>query len=237
MRKLICGVIATSAMLALTGGAVAQAPEGALNVTASPSKAGTKKKPKSVKLGIDLTVNKPQTTVRYIDLALPKGLKFSGKGFKRCSIATLEAEDGGPSECPRGSSAGSKGSATAVAGTAPLRFTIEPFVLSKTSLVFWVAGDGNSVNAPLVGKITKSGRNMRIEIDAALRQPAPGLDASLTGIQATFSGKRGTNAIVSSTGCTGRKWNVTGKFSFTERADLAPVPSPLTLAATAKCRK
>ena len=52
----------------------------------------------------------PGTTVEIIDVLLPKGVKFSGKGLKKCNVEDLIAA--GISGCPAGSKAGPKGTAT-----------------------------------------------------------------------------------------------------------------------------
>ncbi len=55
---------------------------------------------------------------------------------------------------------------------------------------------------------------MTISIPQELRQPG-GLDATLTGISQTFSGKAKKNYIVSSTKCPKGGWKVGSKFTFT----------------------
>ena len=166
------------------------------DATVSPSNAGTPQNPKNTTLGFDVTLDKPGTTVEFIDLGLPRGLKISGKGLKRCSVNTLATQ--GPSGCPAGSKAGPTGDATATLGTGPgasqLVFTVSPFVLDSNTLVFYVAseaGTGIAVQSPITGEITGKGRKLRIRIPQELRQPVPGVDASLTSLDQTFKGKVG----------------------------------------------
>ena len=245
MRKLLMGALAVSASVAVVAGgaAVAQTPESTFTATVSPSDAGTKKKPKNTKLGFKVTLNKPGTTVEFIDLALPAGLKLSGKGLKTCSVDTLAAE--GPTGCPSGSAAGPTGSATALLGAAgpsqsTLIFEVSPFVLDSNTLVFYVAsesGSGVAVQSPITGEITAKGRKLRIRIPQELRQPVPGVDASLTSLDQTFTGKAGKKYLVSSTGCKNRKHKFTGALTFTNRADGAAVPPPVALATSTSCKK
>ena len=69
------------------------------------------------------------------------------------------------------------------------------------------------------GEITNSGRKMAITIPAELRKPG-GLDATLTGINQTFSGKSKKNYIVSSTSCPKGGWKFGGNLVFaTDRVD------------------
>jgi hypothetical protein len=238
LRKLLMGAIVASATLAFAANAYAQ--ESTFSAKATPTKVGTKKKPKNTSLNFNVTLNKPNTTVEFIDLALPKGLAISGKGLKKCSIDTLAAQ--GPSGCPSGSKAGPTGSATALLGPTAqqLNFDVTPFVLDSNTLVFYVAseqGTGVSVQSPITGEITNSGRKLRIRIPIELRQPVPGLDASLTSLNQTFSGKVGKKYVVSSTDCKNKKHKFTGSLIFGQRADGAPVPASVPLKTTAKCSK
>jgi hypothetical protein len=243
LRKLLIGAVAASATFAIAAGAIAQTPESTFTAKISPKDAGTTKNPKNTTLQFGVTLNRPGTTVEFIDLALPRGLKLSGKGLKHCSVDTLAAE--GPSGCPSGSKAGPTGTATALLGPAgpsqqQLNFEVSPFVRDSNSFVFYVAsetGAGIAVQSPITGEITSKGRKLRIRIPQELRQPVAGVDASLTSLNQTFKGKIGKKYVVSSTGCKNKKHKFTGKLTFTTRADGAPVPPPVPLATSAKCSK
>ena len=114
--------------------------------------------------------------------------------MKRCSVDTLAFE--GPAGCPSGSKAGPDRLGNRAARrrpAAPLNFDVSPFVLDNNTLVFYVAseaGTGIAVQSPITGEITGKGRKLRIRIPQELRQPVPGVDASLTGLNQTFKGKR-----------------------------------------------
>jgi hypothetical protein len=243
LRKLLLGAVAASVTLAVAAGAIAQTPESTFTAKVSPTKAGTSTKPKNTTLGFGVTLDKPGTTVEFIDLALPKTLKLSTKGLKHCTIDTLVAS--GPSGCPSGSKAGAPGTATALLGPAgpsqsELHFVVTPFVLSTNTLVFYVASDSGSgvaVQSPITGNITSKGRKLRITIPKELRQPVPGVDASLTSLNQSFAGKVGTHYLVSSTGCVKKKHKFTGKLTFGQRADGAAVPPAVPLSTSARCSK
>jgi len=243
LRKLFMGAVVASVSLAVAAGAVAQDPSSTFKAKVSPSNAGTKAKPKNTGLNFDVTLNRPGTTVEYIELNLPKGLKISGKGLKTCSVDTLAAE--GPTGCPSGSKAGPSGRATALLGPAGpsqsnLIFVVTPFVLNANTLVFYVAseaGSGLAVQSPITGAITNKGRKLRIRIPQELRQPVPGVDASLTSLNQTFSAKAGNKYLVSSVGCKKRKHKFTGSLIFTGRADGAVVPPAVSLKTSTRCSK
>jgi hypothetical protein len=238
LRKLLTGAAVASVSLAVVvAAASAQDPDVVFTAKASPAKAGTKQKPKNTTLSFDMQVDKPGTTVEFIDLTLPKALKLSGKGLGNCTMEDLESQ--GPAACSN-DKAGPKGTASAVfgPGNQPLRFTVEPFVQDSNTLLFYIAsapGEEVQVQAPIAGEITRKGRKLRITIPLSLRQPAPGLDASLTGLNQLFSRKKGKRFLVSSTGCKGGKHAFTGKLTFSERADQAPVPPPSRSKGTARC--
>jgi hypothetical protein len=238
LRKLLMGAVIASATFALAGGAVAQVSNGdaTFDATLKKAKVGTPENPKSHTLRTVVTVNKPKTTVETIDLKLSAGLKFSGKGFPKCSEATIRNN---PADCPAGSKAGPLGSASArlEPGDVALPFDVTPYVAGKNLFLFDVDSTTIDIRDILEGKITNEGRNLRITIPLALRQPLPGLDATLTGIDATFSGKKGDHAIVSSTKCKNGKFTVTGVLGFSARQDNAPVPAPETLKDKVKCTK
>lgn len=242
MRKLLTVAIAATATLALTtaGIAAVAAPndaEATLTATASPTKAGTKKKPKNVKLGFKLDVDKPGTTVEVIEVLLPKGTKFSGKGFKKCNVDDLVQL--GISACPSGSKAGPKGSANAAVGPqgAPLNLDVYPFVENANTLAFYLSQVQGPLQTVVHGKITNSGRKMSITIPQELRKPG-GLDATLTGLDQTFSGKSKKNYIVSSTSCPKGGWKFGGNLVFaTDRLDGTPAPGDELRESTVKCKK
>jgi hypothetical protein len=240
LRKLITVAVAATATLALATGAIAQQndSQATLTVTVSPTKAGTAKNPRNVKLGFNSKVDIPKTTVGTIEILLPKGVKFSGKGLKKCNAEDLAAL--GITACPAGSKAGPKGTAGAAieaGGTrTPLNFDVYPFVQNNTTFMFYLSLQGGELQSIVFGKITNKGRKMTITIPQELRQPN-GLDATLTGLDQTFTGKVGKNYAVSSTKCPSGGWKFGSKLTFSPRVDGTPVPAPESREAKVKCKK
>jgi glucose/arabinose dehydrogenase len=240
LRKLITVAVAATATLALATGAIADPndSEATLTVTASPTKAGTAKNPRNVKLGFKTKVDKPKTTVGTIDVLLPRGVKFSGKGLKKCNAEDLAAI--GITACPAGSKVGPKGTANAAveagATTTPLNFDVHPFVQNNTTFMFYLSLQGGELQSIVFGKITNKGRKLTIEIPQALRQPG-GIDATLTGLNQTFSGKVGKRYVVSSTKCPKGGWKFGSKLTFSPRVDGTPVPGPEAREDKVRCRR
>ena len=213
MRKTLIAALTALTALALAAVAIAQTPP-SIDVTAtiSPTKAGTKAKPKSEK--VNLTINnsrESKTSASKIEISFPKTLKLSTKGLKTCSVAKLDSQ--GKANCPRGSAAG-VGTADALVNPqsdspASLKFNVTTFVAGKNLLAFYLEQQGNDsgVQQALPAKITTVkgsrvfGQKLTISIPANLQQPAPGVYSTLIQIKNSLGLKSGANALIKSIGC------------------------------------
>jgi hypothetical protein len=246
LRKYL--IVALAAVLSIAVASVALAANAAPDVTAtlSPSKAGTKKKPKNASLKLFVKNNQNDATVDTITVNIGKQVKLSGKGFKYCSASTLNTQglkdaSGNPT-CPAGSKAGG-GTAHAVVGPghAPVAFTVDAFVGSKSSIIFYTQQVApGTVRKALVGKVTKGsgkfGSKLTIKIDEDLQQPAPSVYSSLVDLQTTIKAKTGKHYLVSSTGCKSKKHNFGVKFNFNPNSTFPAVGSTEGTT-TSKCKK
>jgi hypothetical protein len=239
LRKLLTGAVVASASLAIVAGAIAQAPaEGTFTAAATPSNAGTAKKPKNTKLSLSTSVTTENATADKIVIKLPKQLRFSGKGFKRCDEAAAFAR-----ECPAGSAAGPKGVANALTGSwsdpakTALTFDVYPYVEDSNTFLFYLDDRGSPYANVVKGEITNNGSTITIVLHEGVRQPVAGLDASLVSIQQTFSGKRKGKYIVSSVGCKKKKWTIRGTITFAQRADGYAPPGTMNKSSNVRCSK
>ena len=214
MRKTLIAALTALTALALAAVAIAQTPPPSIDVTAtiSPSKAGTKKKPKSEKLNLLIDNNRDsKTSASKIEISFPKTLVLSTKGLKTCSVAKLDAQ--GKASCPRASVAG-LGTANALVNPtsdnpASLKFNVTTYVAGTNLLAFYLEQQGNDsgVQQALPAKITTVsgsktyGQKITISIPANLQQPAPGVYSTLIQIKNSLGLKSGTNALVKSIGC------------------------------------
>ena len=213
MRKSLAAVVAVPTVLVMATVAFAQNPAPSIDVTAtvSPSKAGTKKKPKSEKL--NLTINnsrESKTSASKIEISIPKSMKLSTKGLKTCSVSKLDSQ--GKASCPKGSLAG-LGTADALVNPAspnpaPLKFNVSTFVAGKNLLAFYLEQQGtdSGVQQALPAKITSVkhkvyGQRLTINIPANLQQPAPGVYSTLIQIKNSLGLKSGDHALLTSIGC------------------------------------
>ncbi len=93
MKKILIAVLAAlTAFAAVVSVTNAQtAPEGGadLTVSVSPTKAGKKKKPKPVKVSLNLINEDSSQTADGIEIRMAKQIKVSTKGLKKCSAARL----------------------------------------------------------------------------------------------------------------------------------------------------
>jgi hypothetical protein len=242
LRKYLVVALAAMLSIAVAAVAVAQDPSTAPDVTAtiSPSKAGTKKKPKNVSLKLFVKNNKTDATVDTITVNLGKQLKLSGKGFKYCTAETLNTQ--GKAACPSGSKAGG-GTAHAVVGPgrSPVSFTVDAYVGAKNKIIFYTQQPPpGTIRKGLVGTVSKAsgkyGSKIVIKIDDDLQQPAPSVFSGLVDLRTTIKGKRGKHYLVSSTGCKKKKHNVGVKFSFAPNATF-PATGSISGDASAKCKK
>ena len=214
MRKPLIAALTALMALALTAVAIAQNPAPSIDVTAtvSPTKAGTKKKPKSEKVNLTIINSKEsKTSASKIEITFPANLKLSTKGLKTCSVSKLDNQ--GKASCPKGSLAG-LGTAEALlnptsANPAPLKFNVSTFVAGKNLLAFYLEQQGtdSGVQQALPAKITKVrgnkvfGQKLTINIPENLQQPAPGVYSALIQIKNSLGLKSGKHALVKSIGC------------------------------------
>ena len=238
MRKYLIAAIAALAALAMATVAVAQSGDVTATTTVSPTKSGTKKKPKSIKITTLVQNNVPNTTAAKIEIDFPKTVKISGKGLTSCKLSAIQAN--GPSACPSKSKAGT-GLSHAVVGPdrIPLNFDVTAFVGGKNLVIFYIKQQGGTVSKALSGKISKGSggfaQKLVITIPPDLQQPAPGLYAALVDLKSTLQLKKGKYALISSVGCKNKKHKFGAKLTFAPNPAQPPKPSA-TGSSTAKCR-
>ena len=102
---------------------------------------------------------------------------------------------------------------------APLKFKVVP-VVGKNQLLFVLSGPANAV---LHGKI--SGKKMTISITTELQQPAPNAYSALLDLSTELSKKKGSKALITSTGCTSKKHKIGVSIGFVGTRTRRP-PAP-----------
>jgi hypothetical protein len=239
LRKFLIAAIAALASIALASVAIAQDSDITATTKLTPSKAGTKKKPKPAKVTTFIKNNIQGTTAKTIEIDFPKTVKISGKGLTACKLSAIQAN--GPTACPAKSKAGT-GLSHAVVGPdrIPLNFDVTAFVGGKNLVIFYIKQQGGTVSKALQGKISKGpgkfAQKLVITIPPDLQQPAPGLYAALTDLQSTLFLKKGKHSLISVNGCKKKKHTFGNKLTFAPN----PTPPPKSSASgtsTAVCKK
>jgi hypothetical protein len=234
MKKLVV------AALGLAVGAVAlvAAPSGAQDppvttVTAeakvTPAKPGTKKKPRGVKLKVDVHWDTPgdveKPVVQKATVMFPKGSKYNGGKFPKCSANTMARK--GINGCPKGSIMG-KGSAVAYADTVMTYPKITVVNGGRKSVYLWtVMTNPARVQAPVPGKITKAGGKFAYKLELTVPrslQIVAGVPIALK----DFSISAGKQDWLATTGCPGGEWPFEGETFFDNGTSS-------TFASSAKC--
>jgi hypothetical protein len=202
-------LVATAATLALGTAGIAYAQDTAPSIEAtgsgSPSKAGTKSKPKAVTFKLDVKNNAAaKTTAKSIKITFPSTIKVSTKGLDQCKISD-DALIADRSKCKKAFAGKGKASANLnpfSTTPSPLSFDVQPLV-GKNEILFLLSG---SADAVLHGKI--KGRTMTIEITPELQQPVPNVYSALNELGATIKKTKGKNSLISATGCKKKKHTV-----------------------------
>jgi hypothetical protein len=200
MKKL--AIVATGALaLAGLGVGVSSAVTPTLGISAkvTPTKHGTKKKPKKVKLVIKLsTTPNPADQPFAADstvVHLAKELAFNGKALKQCSSTQVASDD---TKCPKGSKVGFGTAAGVALGlTENLKVTAYNGPGGK-KLELLVDGQSPlAIHSVIEGVLSKDsglyGNKLTVAIPPDLQQPAPGAYATLEEFDTTInaiSGKK-----------------------------------------------
>jgi hypothetical protein len=235
MRKLTFTAGVAAAAIGAVGVAQAVTPATSIKTSVSPTKHGTKKKPRNVKLNVEL-ITQPgpndgpfatKTTVVHFD----KNLKLGGKYLKACSADKVRSNN---TACPKGSKVGS-GSATGVALGLTENLTVTAYNGPRgNKLELLVDGTAPlAIHEVIEGKLQsdkgKFGQKLVVAIPDTLQQPAPGAFATLTDFKTSVKGTGSKKRpYVGLTGCTKKKLNFQADFVFTDG-------STSTASTTAKC--
>jgi hypothetical protein len=234
LRKYL--IVATAALTVLAFAAVssAQTPAATMDVSVTPKKAGTKRKPKNSQIDLKIANGDPKRTLSRLTVTLPKTFKLSTSGLTTCDEAELELN--GPAACPKASRVG-KGIAHALVGVngtvppTPLTFDVTPIVLGPKHIGFDLAGRELPIHVLAPG--TLSGRKLIIDVPLAAQQPATDVWAGLVDLQTTLKAKKGTRYLASTVGCKKKKHAFSAVLTFADNG--VSEPGDLTVKASSKC--
>jgi hypothetical protein len=242
VKKLALVALTVTTAFACVAVALAQtAPTITSTFKITPSKAGTKKKPKNGLVNTVFNVNaESESTLKRIEYTIPKGVKLDGTGFPTCSDEYIAAN--GDEGCPKGSKVGT-GAATALLGPqkSQLNFDVEVYAAGPKALTLYLKTSLFTIPIPA----TIVGQKVAFDIPERVQSPVNGLYSYVTSvtanlgrqtaIPATTKVKGKTRYFASVIGCTG------GKHTGAVKAFLANNPNPpsvpfISATATSKCK-
>jgi hypothetical protein len=226
MRKVALLATTLVAAVGMTSPALAVNADQGLDISISPTKAGTKKKPANVKLKVTTTTTPKDATAfatRQAVIHFDKNLVFNPGKFKACTAATVQSNE---SSCPSGSKVGS-GSAVGTAIGQTSNLTVSAYNGSGGKLLLHVTAAtplqiDSVITASLKTDTGKYGKKLVVPIPDNLQQPVPGVFATLkqfiTTVKATSKGV----PYVGLAGCpSSKKLSFKGDFTFTDGTSLS----------------
>jgi hypothetical protein len=236
MRKLTLTAAVAVTAIGAVGIAQAVTPTTAIKASVSPTKKGTKKKPRNVKLNVELitqpTPGEPSFATSRTVVHFDRNIRFDGKHLKSCSKAQVQADD---TKCPKASRVGS-GSATGSALGLTENLTVTAYNGPRGNKIELLV-DGQTplqIHQVIEGKLQSDskpyGKKLVVAIPPALQQPAPGAYATLTDFKTSVKGTGSKKRpFVGLAGCTKKKLNYKTDFVFTDG-------TTSTATTTSKCR-
>lgn len=244
MRKSL--IAAGAAVLAVSGGGVAYAQNAAPQIVVkpsfSPSKAGSKHKPKAAKFTLTVTnnVNDSKATASQIKITFPSTAKLSTKGLPQCTKSDAAILAAPKTACKK-SLAGS-GISHVILGpgttNTPIVFNVTPMV-GKNEMLYYL--HSSIADAVLHGKL--SGRTQTIRIpdgtragEPNLQQPVSGLFSAIVDLKTVISLKKGKHSLITTSGCKGGSQAVKVTETFVPNPN-PPAASTATATGKARCKK
>lgn len=240
MRKYLIAAVAAITALAMATVALGQGsdPTATLTVKVTPTKAGTKKKPKSGKLNLKIVNDNTALTMDDLKIMIPATAQIKLKGFKTCTEQNISA-----GSCPASASLGT-GIAEARQGVngpvqQALFFKVTPFPMSSKQIAFYLEQlkkdangkptsetepSGIRVNA--VGTLSTGKKPYAQVLDIAVPKlaqefpPNSGVFNGLVSLQTTLGKSKGKNKLISLNGC--KK----GKHGYGAELHFIPNPDP-----------
>ncbi len=184
-----------------------------LTAGATPTKSGTKRKPRFVKIHTVFqtpgpAAGQPGFATKRTIVHLPKGLRFRGNRFTSCTEAILNSQ--GPNGCKSSSKVGTgKAQGLALGQVENLTVTAFNGPKGKTLLLYVQGGAPLAINSTIVGKLKsdkgKYGYKLDVAIPSNLQQPLQGVFATLTKFETRIGVRKGKRNYAESFACKGKK--------------------------------
>jgi len=222
MRRVAFLATALAAVVAVGVAQAVDVDQGII-VKVSPSKKGTKKKPRNIKLSVETTTkpkdpNAPAFATTRAIIHFDKNLVFGGSKFKSCTKAQVQSNE---ANCPKGSKVG-KGTATGVALGQTTNLTITAFNGPKGKKIeLHVVAAFPQIDSVIEATIKNDtgayGKKLVVPIPANLQQPIPNVYATLTDFTTIVKGTAKGTPYVGLIGCPkDKKLRFAGDFDYSD---------------------
>ena len=211
-----CALATVAVALVAAGPAAAKIPPQKLKVVVSPSKAGTKAKPKAISLTFNPFLAVDAAGLTAID-AVPfatqiahvnadKNIAFNLSAFPTCTAAVVNHSN---ATCPKGSQVGAGKASARALGITQSDFVVKAYNGPNKHLFLLVDGKAPlSIHSVIDGVFKKStgpyGQELYFTIPPELQQPVPGAIAAITNFTTTLAAKptgKGGKSYVETIGC------------------------------------
>lgn len=243
MRKYLIVAVAAFTAIAFAAVSYAQGVDTAtLKTKLTPVDAGTKKKPKSTKLDLNIINGNTQRTMSELTVFLPKTLKVSLKGLPKCAPDVIFARG-----CPKSAELG-HGDANAKVGVngppaniKDLHFDVTAFKTNSPvdghEMLGFFIDDGGSLQFLTETTLSKAsgkfGQKLNIEVPE-LAQHVGATYNGLVSLHTTLGKKVGKKALMASIGCKKKKHPFKVVLTFIENQ--VTRPGTITKSSKAKCK-
>jgi hypothetical protein len=239
LRKLaLAATLAATGAFGVAGVAHAVEADQSLKVTITKSKAGTKKKPKSVGT-LKVVINtKPTGTTppafatKRAVIHFDKNIVFNAKSFPSCTLAQARAQAAGNGTACNKAKAGTGSAKALLGGSVPLdgiKITLWNGPKGK-NVWLHVQKDNPAVSDVMRGKLVKDkgayGQKLDVVIPQQIQQPTAGLYVTLTEFIVNVARTHKGKPYIALTGCRKGGLKFAGEFTFAPDNDVKKATSP-----------
>jgi hypothetical protein len=243
LRKYLIVAVAAFTAIAFAAVSYAQSADTAtLQTKLTPAKAGTKQKPKSSKLDLNIINGNQKRTMSELTVFMPKALKVSLKGLPKCAPDVIFARG-----CPKSAELGHGEAKAKVGVNGPaanvkdLTFVVTAFKTNSTvdnhEMLGFFIDDGGSLQFLTETTLTKAsgkyGQKLKIEVPE-LAQHVGATYNGLVSLHTTLSKKVGKKMLLATTGCKGKKQPFKVSLKFIENQ--VTRPGTIEKTSTSKCK-
>jgi hypothetical protein len=243
LRKYLIVAIAAFTAIAFAAVSFAQGADTAtLKTKLTPAKAGTKKKPKSTTLDLNIINGNTARTMSELTVFLPKTLKVSLKGLPKCAADAIFARTCKKStELGHGNAKAKVGVNGPPASVTDLNFVVTAYSTNSPedghAMLGFFIDDGGSLQFLTETTLTKAsgkfGQKLKIEVPELAQHVGTSFNG-LVSLHTTLGKKVGKKALMATTGCKKKKQPFKVALTFIDNQ--VTTAKTIEQSSTAKCK-